>query len=89
MERLVKEIRLDGGEDPGNGRVETARATREKYWNFDRAYYVWTTQCVGGHNSSRKQKGQPQVKECKDNVIASLESYRRKWLTEKQRKAED
>jgi hypothetical protein len=43
MERLVKEIRLDRGEDPGNGRVETSGAMRDKYWNFERAYYVWTT----------------------------------------------
>ena len=28
MERLVKEIRLDQGEDPGNGRVEMAGARR-------------------------------------------------------------
>jgi hypothetical protein len=34
MERLVKEIRLDRGEDPGNGRVETLGTTRDKYWNF-------------------------------------------------------
>jgi hypothetical protein len=40
MERLVKEIRLDRGEDPGNGRVEISGATRDKYWNFERAYYV-------------------------------------------------
>jgi hypothetical protein len=31
MERIVKEIRLDRGEDPGNGRVETSGATRDKY----------------------------------------------------------
>jgi hypothetical protein len=85
---LVKEIRLDGGEDPGNRRVEMARATRDKYWNFERAYYVWTTKRVGGHNSNRKRKGQPQVKERKDNTIASLNSYRRKWLKKKQRKAD-
>jgi hypothetical protein len=63
MERLVKEIRLDWGDDPGNGRVEMTGATRDKYWYFERAYYVWTTECVGGHNSSRKQKSQPKVKE--------------------------
>jgi hypothetical protein len=50
---------------------------------------VWTTECVGGHNSSRKQKGQPQVKECEDNTIASLDTYRRKWLSKKQRKSEE
>jgi hypothetical protein len=86
MERLLKEIRLDRGEDPGNGRVETSGATRDKYWNFERAYYVWTTECVGGHNSSKKRKSQPHVKEREDNAIASLESYRRKWLNRKQRK---
>jgi hypothetical protein len=43
MERLLKEIRLDRGEDPGNGRVETLGATRDKYWNFERVYHVWTT----------------------------------------------
>ena len=43
MERLVKERRLDRGEDPGNGRVETLGAMRDNYWNFERAYYVWTT----------------------------------------------
>jgi hypothetical protein len=63
MERLVKEIRLDREEDPGNGRVETSGATRDKYWNFERVYYVWTTECVGGHNSSKKRKGQPHIKE--------------------------
>jgi hypothetical protein len=52
MERLVKEIRLDQDQDPGNGRV-----TRDKYWNFERAYFVWTTVC--GHNSSKKRKGRP------------------------------
>jgi hypothetical protein len=91
MERLVKEIRLDRGEDPRNGRVETAGARRDKYcWNFERAYhYVWTTECVGGHNSSRKRKGQPQVKQREDNAIASLDSYTRKWLNKKQRKSEE
>jgi hypothetical protein len=29
MERLLKEIRLDQGEDPGNGRVETWGGRRE------------------------------------------------------------
>jgi hypothetical protein len=57
MERLVKEIRLDRGKDPENGKVETSGATRDKYWNFARAYYVWTTECVGGHNSSKKTEG--------------------------------
>jgi hypothetical protein len=86
MERLVKEIRLDRGEDPGNGRVEILGATRDKYWNFERAYYVWTIECVGGHNSSKKRKGQPHVKEREDNAIASLDSYKRKWLNKKQSK---
>jgi hypothetical protein len=45
--------------------------------------------CVGGHNSSRKRKGQPQVKELEDNVIASLDSYRRKGLNKKQRRSEE
>jgi hypothetical protein len=89
MERLVKERRLDWGEDPGNGRVETLGATRDKYWNFERAYYVWTTECVDGHNSSKKRKGQPHVKEREDNAIASLDSYRRKWLNKKQRKKDE
>jgi hypothetical protein len=80
MERLVKEIRLDRGEDPENGRVKTSGATRDKYWNFERAYYVRTTECVGGYNSSRKQKEQPQVKEREDNMIPSIDSYKRKWL---------
>jgi hypothetical protein len=84
MERLVKEIRLD----PGNGRVELG-ATRDKFWNFERAYYVWTTECIGGHNSSKKQMGQPHVKEGEDNAIASLDSYRRKWLNKKQRKKDE
>jgi hypothetical protein len=57
MERLVKEIRLDRGKDPENGKVETSGATRDKYWNFARAYYVCTTECVGGHNSSKKTEG--------------------------------
>jgi hypothetical protein len=74
MERLVKEIRVDRGEDPGNGRVETTGATRDKYWNFERAYFMWTNECVGVHNSSRKRKGQLQVKEREDNAIASLDS---------------
>jgi hypothetical protein len=89
MERLVKEIRMDRGEDPGNGRVETSGAMRDKYWNFERAYYVWTTECVGGHNSTKKRKGQPQVKEREDNAIASLDSYKRKWLNKKQRREEE
>jgi hypothetical protein len=89
MGRLVKEIRLDRSEDPGNGRVEMAEATRDNYWNFERAYFVWTTECAGGHNSSKKRKGQPQVKEREDNTIASLDSYRRKWLNKKQRKTEE
>jgi hypothetical protein len=88
-ERLIKEMRLDGGEDGGNGRVETAGATRDKYWYFKRTYFVWTTECIGGHNSSKKLKGQPQVKEREDDVIASIESYRRKWLNKKQRKTEE
>jgi hypothetical protein len=82
-ERLLKEIRLDQGEDPGNGRVERSGATRDKYWNFERAYYVWTTECVGGHNSIKNRKGQLHVKELEDNAIASLDSYRRKWLNKK------
>jgi hypothetical protein len=83
--KLVKEIRLDRGEDPGNGRVETLGATRDKYWNFERAYYVWTIECVGGHNSSKKRKGQPHIKEREDNAIASLDSYRRKWLNKRKK----
>jgi hypothetical protein len=55
MEKLVKEIRLDRGEDPGNGRVESSGVTRDKYWNFKRAYYVWTTECGGG-GAQFKQK---------------------------------
>jgi hypothetical protein len=87
MERLIKELRLDQGVDPGNRRVEMARATRDKFWNFERAYYVWTTKCVGGQNSSRKPKGQRQVKERKNSAIASLDSCRENWLNKKQRKA--
>mgnify|MGYP000385322597 CR=1 FL=1 len=90
MERLVMEIRLDRGENPGNGRVETAGATRDKHWNFERAYFgVWTTEFVGGNNSSKKRKGQPYIKEREDKIIASLDSYRRKWLNKKQRKTEE
>jgi hypothetical protein len=77
-------------EYPGiNGGVETSGATRDKYLNLERAYFVWTTECVGGHNSSKKRKGQPQVKEREDNAIASLDSCRRKWLNKKQRKTEE
>jgi hypothetical protein len=90
MERLVKEIRLDRGEDPGNGRVETSGATRDKYWNFERAYYVWTTECVGGHNLSKRRKGQPHIsKEREDSAIASLDSYIRKWSNKKQKKKDE
>jgi hypothetical protein len=39
MESLVKEIRVNLGEDPGNARVGTAGALRVKYWNFERAYF--------------------------------------------------
>jgi hypothetical protein len=83
MERLLKETRLDRGEDLGNGMM------RDKYWNFERAYYGWTRECVGGHNLSKKRKGQPHVKEREDNAIASLDSYRRKWLNKKQRKKDE
>jgi hypothetical protein len=60
---------------------------RDSYWNFERVYFVWTNECVGGHNSSPKRKGQLQVKGREDNLIASLDSYRRKWLNRKLRKA--
>jgi hypothetical protein len=87
MESFVKEIRVDRGEDPGNGRVGgTAGALRDKYWNFERTYFEWTNECVGGHDSSRKRRGLPQVKEHQDNAIASLDSYNRKRLNKKQRK---
>jgi hypothetical protein len=63
---------------------------RDWYWNFKRAYFLWTNKCcVGRHNSSRKRKGQMQVKEREDNAIAGLDSYRRKWLKNKQRKTEE
>jgi hypothetical protein len=65
------------------GRRETSIGTLEK------AFYVWTTECVGGHNMSKKRKGQPHVKEREDNAIASLDSYRRKWLNKKQRKKDE
>jgi hypothetical protein len=37
----------------------------------------------------KKWKGQPHVKEPEDNAIASLDSYRRKWLNKKQRKKDE
>ena len=86
MESLVKEIRVDRGEDPGNGRVGTNGSLMDRYWNFENAYFEWTNEVLGGHISRRKRKGQEQVKERQDNAIASLGSYRRKWLKKKQRK---
>jgi hypothetical protein len=74
MESLVKQISVNQGEDPGNGKVGAAGAMRDMYWNFERAYFVWTKECVGGHNLSQKRKGQLQVKEFEDNTIASLDS---------------
>jgi hypothetical protein len=62
---------------------------RDRYWNTERAYFVWTNKCVGGHSSSRKRKGQLQVKECEDDASASLDSYRRKWLNKKQMTTEE
>jgi hypothetical protein len=63
MERLVKEIRVDQGEVPGNGRVGAAGASKDKYWNFERECFVWTNKCVDGHNSQQKSRGPQQVKE--------------------------
>jgi hypothetical protein len=87
MESVAKEIRVDPGEETGNGRVGTAGDLRNKYCNFERAHFEWTNECVGGHNSSQKTRGRPQVKEHQDNAIASLDSCKRKWLNRKQRKS--
>lgn len=59
IESLVKEIRVDQWEDPHYGRVRTTGALRDRYCNFENAYFeCWTSKCVGGHNSSRKRKRQ-------------------------------
>ena len=82
----MKEIRVDRGEDPGNGRMGTGGALRDRYWNFENAYYQWENECVGGYNSSRKRRGQEEVKERQDDAIASLDSYKQKLKNKKQRK---
>ena len=69
---------MDWGEDPGNGRMGTSGIVRDKYWNFENAYYEWENECVGGCISKRKRKGPEEVKECQENAIASLNSYRRR-----------
>ena len=86
MESLVKEIRIDRGEDPSNGRVGTNGSMMDRYWNFENAYFEWTNEVLGGNISRRKRRGQEEVKERQDNAIASLDSYRRKWMNKKQRK---
>ena len=57
MARTMKEIRVDRGEDPENEGMETSGSVRDKYWNFENAYFEWTNKCVGGHNSSQKRRG--------------------------------
>ncbi len=57
-----------------------------RYWNFENAYFEWTNEVLGGNISRQKRRGQEEVKERQDNAIASLDSYRRKWLNKKQRK---
>jgi hypothetical protein len=37
----------------------------------------------------RLDRGEDHVKEREDNAIASLDSYRRKWLNKKQRKKDE
>ena len=86
MERMMKEIRVDRGEDPGNGRMGTSGAVRDKYWNFENAYFEWENEFVGEYISNGKKKGQEEVKERQDNAIASLDSYKRRIMNKRQRK---
>jgi hypothetical protein len=58
----------------------TTSALRDRYWNSENAYFEWTNGCVGGHNLSGKRRGQEPAKERQDNVVASLDSFKRKWL---------
>ena len=57
MERMMKEIRVDRGEDPGNGRMGTSGAVRDKYWNFENAYFEWENEYKGGIHCEPKKEG--------------------------------
>jgi hypothetical protein len=86
MERLVKKIRVAHGEDPGNGRVGTTRALRDRYWNFENAYFKWTNKSTSAQKSNGRKWGKQLIKARQDDEIASIGSNKRKLLNKKQRK---
>ncbi len=86
MARTMKEIRVDRGEDPENEGMETSGSVRDKYWNFENAYFGWKNEFVGEYILNGKKKGQEEVKERQDNAIASLDSYQRRIMNKRQRK---
>ena len=46
MARTMKEIRVDRGEDSENEGMETSGSVRDKYWNFENAYFEWDNKYV-------------------------------------------
>ena len=81
----MKEIRVDRGEDPENEGMETSGSVRDKYWNFENAYFEWENEYVG-YIANRKRKGQEEVKDRRDGEISSLVSYKRRIMKKRQKR---
>jgi hypothetical protein len=64
MERLAKEIQVDHGDDPDNGKVGRAGALRDRHWNFENAYHKWTNKNTCAQKSNQKNRGKGPLKEC-------------------------
>ncbi len=86
MARTMKEIRVDRGEDPENEGMETSGSVRDKYWNFENAYFEWENEYVGGYIANQKRKGQEEVKDRRDGEISSLVSYKRRIMKKRQKR---
>jgi hypothetical protein len=74
---------VDWGEVPGVG---AGGALKNRYWNFENAYYEWEDETLGAYNSNRKRRGRKDdVKERTDSAIASVEAYKLKLQRKQQR----
>jgi hypothetical protein len=82
MEKMMKAISVDRGEVAGPG---TDGALRNRYWNFENAYYEWEDEAVGGYNYKKRRGQQDDVEERKDSAIASVDAYKLRLKKKKQR----
>ena len=48
---------MDRGKDPEKEGMETSGSVRDKYWNFENAYFEWENEYVGGVHCEPKKEG--------------------------------